>query len=81
MLSLKLVTLLALSTGQRVQTISLILLENIKINDEGIEIKITDRIKTSRRGACQPLLTLPFFPEILKLCVASTLLCYLNRTY
>lgn len=37
--------LLALSTGQRVQTLSVIYFKNIRSYNEDIEIKITQRIK------------------------------------
>ena len=46
-LSAKLVTLLALTTGHRIQTISLIDLNNIRISKSKIEIKITAPIKTT----------------------------------
>lgn len=50
LLSGKLATLLALATGHRVQTLSLVKIENIKLTKEGAEIKIPDNIKTSQRG-------------------------------
>lgn len=79
-ITLKLASLLALVTAHRVQTLSLIRLENIVHLQNGIEIKIPDRIKTSGRGSKQPLLTLPKFTQNPKLCVASTLDCYLKIT-
>lgn len=79
-LSTKLITLLALATGQRVQTLSLISLENITTMSEGIEIKIPDRIKTSRRGVAQPVLYLPFFSNSPELYVASLMIVYINQT-
>lgn len=48
--------------------------------DNGYEIMIPDRIKTTRPGACQPLLSIPFFPNNIKLCVATTLERYLAVT-
>lgn len=79
-LSLKLVTLLALTTGQRMQTLSLIEIENIRTCKEYIEIKIPARIKTSGPGRAQPTLMLPFYEENKKVCVATTLQDYLSRT-
>lgn len=79
-LSERLVTLLALGTAHRVQTFSLMKLDNISRSSEGFEIKISDIIKTSRPGAFQPLLLLPFYREKPKLCIASTLLKYLEIT-
>jgi len=45
-----------------------------------VEIMIPDRIKTSRPGNFQPLLTLPFLPDRPKICVATTVLAYISRT-
>ena len=79
-LSYKLVTLLALVTGHRIQILSLIKITNILISDSKIEIMIPDPIKTSRKGVRQPLLCLLYFKENLKICPASALICYLNAT-
>ena len=62
-LSKKLLILLALTTGQRLQTISSIALPNIVRDATQTTIFIPDRIKTSRPGKNQPLLVLPLFPE------------------
>lgn len=67
-------------TDHRIQTLSLIKIDNIVMTESKIRILIPDRIKTSKRGACQPLLELPFFEENLKVCPASTLAHYLNVT-
>lgn len=79
MISKKLTTLLALISGHRMQSFSLIQLENIRISADKIEITIPARIKTSQKNAIQPLLTLPFFHNK-KICAAFTLLCYLDST-
>lgn len=79
-LTKKLVTLLALITGQRVQTLSLIRLENIQESKDDIKIMITDTIKTSGINRNQPLLNIPFYREKPNLCVASLLLKYRTRT-
>jgi len=71
--------LLALSTAQRGQTLSKISLPNIHFTYVGVEVAITDLIKTSKPGVAQPLLRLPYFDNH-KLCVASTLQSYLDRT-
>ena len=60
LLSQKLVTLLALITGGRIQTISLIRLSNVKQDEYGIHINITDPIKTSGINKEQPTLHIPF---------------------
>ena len=79
-LSKKLVTLLALVTAQRVQTLAKIRENNLIISPERIQIKISDKLKTSGRNRTQPLLNLPFFKEQPRLCAGSALLVYLDRT-
>lgn len=79
-LTKKVVILLALCTAQRVQTLSLIKLENIHTLSNGITIAIRDIIKTSTPSSDQPVLFLPFFSENLSICPATTLLDYLNHT-
>lgn len=79
-LTFKLVTLLALVSAQRIQTLSKIQTANIKQFQNHVEIRISDLIKTSRPNRAQPLITLPFFVQKPELCVASTLLSYITRT-
>ncbi|KAL0849300.1 hypothetical protein ABMA28_013624 [Loxostege sticticalis] len=79
-LTKKLVILLALCTAQRVQTLSLVKLENISINPSGINIAIKDIIKTSAAGREQPSLFLPYFRENERICPAKTLEDYLHVT-
>lgn len=79
-LSYKLVTLLALATGQRVQTLGLIMRENIHFSDSGVKILVPDPIKTSKPKSFQPCLNLPYLRENPQLCVASTLKKYLDET-
>ncbi|XP_059608142.1 uncharacterized protein LOC132255982 [Phlebotomus argentipes] len=79
-LSFKLIILLALITGHRMQTFSLINIEDIRETEERIEIRIPKRIKTSSVGRSQPVLIIPFYKEEPKLCVASTLKHYLSKT-
>ena len=80
LLTLKLVGLLALSTAQRVQTLSFMELKNIQVEESGITISISKITKTSAPGRAQPCLILPFFEELPHMCVASTLLEYIKRT-
>lgn len=49
-LSMKLVTILALVTAHRIQTFAAIEITNIEYKENGIEIKIPTRLKTSRKG-------------------------------
>lgn len=79
-LSFKLITLIALVTAHRMQTFALIELKNLEISEKKILIKITKRIKTSGINKPQPLLEIPFFKENTKICAATTLSAYLDRT-
>lgn len=79
-LSRKLVTLLALITAERLQTISLIRLSNMIESSTGLSIIISDPIKTSRLGQIQPTLHIPKFKENTSLCVFSTIKEYIERT-
>lgn len=80
LLTKKLCVLLALATAQRVQTLSKIEISNIQRNDKFIEIKISDRVKTSAINRFQPILILPFYPADSRICPATALLIYLERT-
>ncbi|KAI8433085.1 hypothetical protein MSG28_013943 [Choristoneura fumiferana] len=76
----KLVVLLALCTAHRVQTLSLIKLQNIVVGSNGIEVGITDVIKTSAHGREQPVLYLPYFKENRAICPATALEDYIFVT-
>lgn len=79
-LTYKLAALLALSTGQRVQTLANIEITNIVVDNDGISIKIPKRIKTSGLNRLQPTLVLPFYKKDPSLCVAKCLIQYLKKT-
>nr|CAH7720780.1 unnamed protein product [Callosobruchus chinensis] len=72
--------LLALSSGHREQTLSKISLNNIIKFEDRIEIKISERTKTSGKNKLQPILTLPFIKECPELGVASVLEYYVEKT-
>ncbi|XP_070521642.1 uncharacterized protein [Cardiocondyla obscurior] len=76
----KVAILLALTTGQRLQTLALINIDNIEKSKSGVKIKIPDQIKTTKPGSFQPELVLPFFQNKPDLCVASAVLEYLDCT-
>lgn len=80
MLGKKVATLLALITAHRVQTLSLVKLENILYQDSKIIIKITDSVKTTREGTPQPVLVIPFFLNKPEICPAQALLDYIKVT-
>lgn len=79
-LTFKLVTLLALVTAQRMQTLATIDIRNVERSTRFIEIKIPARLKTSKMNKLQPILNVPFYMENRHVCVASTLEEYLKRT-
>lgn len=79
-LSKKVVMLLALATGQRTQTLSLLKLSNTKMFNDRIIITITNLIKTSAIGRSQPTVNLPFFNQRPGICPASVLQKYLTLT-
>lgn len=79
-ISKKLVTLLALSTGQRMQTLSLIKVKDIKVTDTCIMIAINEIIKTSAPNRQNPRLIIPFFIDKQSICPATTLISYMEKT-
>lgn len=79
-LTLKLATLLLLTSGHRVQTLSKIAIPNIIRLEDRIEIRIPDKIKTSGVKKKQPVLNFPYFRENPSLCVASIIEYYLIKT-
>lgn len=79
-LTLKLVTLLALITAHRIQTLTQIRLQNIFHLSDRLEIKISDRVKTSSQKRFQPLLVIPNFHENPSLCLASVIDFYVLHT-
>nr|CAI5857874.1 unnamed protein product [Callosobruchus analis] len=79
-LSGKLATLLALLTGNRIQTIALIRVSNINESKDGIQILITEKIKTSGRNRVQPCLQLPYYKNDARLCPVLNLKCYITMT-
>jgi integrase-like protein/integrase family protein with SAM-like domain len=80
LLSYKLVGLLAVISGQRVQTLSKILIENVKSNLNECKIFIPANLKTSSVNSVQPCITVPKNFKCKKLCVKSLLDYYLKRT-
>lgn len=79
-ISSRLVTMMALATGQRLQTLSLIKCSNINQTETGIRIFIPDPIKTSGPNRAQPCLDFPYFTKNPRLCVAGAIKEYLTAT-
>lgn len=80
MLSKKLATLLALSTGQRVQTLALVDLNYILFSEFGATVVIRDLIKTSAPNKANPRLIIPFYQEKPSICPAKALSVYMEKT-
>lgn len=78
-ISKKLVLLLALGTGQRVQTLSLLQLSQIFLDDKLI-IKVPGRIKTSAPGRSQPFFSFSPFDDNENLCIYRLVKHYLAVT-
>lgn len=76
----KLVLLLALGSGQRVQTLTAIRVSQTSIYPNKLIICIPDRVKTSAPGHTQPVFTFSRFFERPKLCIVSLLEHYLHIT-
>lgn len=80
-LSCKVATLLALVTGGRIQTISLIRLSNLVQDADKIQLFISNHIKTSLVSNTQPCLQIPFLKDKLAICPATALLKYIEVTH
>lgn len=79
-LSLKLVMLLALITGQRVQTLHSLDMKFMTIEDDHVYIEIHEILKTSKPGKHLPPLSFPAFVEEPRLCIVTVLKEYIQRT-
>lgn len=76
----KLIILLALCTGHRAQTLSLIKINNTHVTPTGIKIGISDVIKTSAAGRDQPVLFLPYYNDNKAICPATIIDDYMFIT-
>lgn len=72
--------LLALTTGQRVQTLFYIKISNVRFTEAGAEVIITDILKTTTPGNPSLKIYLPYFREQPQICPATTLSAYINAT-
>lgn len=79
-LTLKLVILMALLSGQRVQTLHMIRLENMLRGKQGVTITFSDLLKTSRPGKHQKQIFLAAYPPDRRLCIMTVLKEYDKRT-
>ena len=79
-LTMKTVTLLALVSAQRAQTLSILDLHDVKYTNAGIEIIVTGRTKTSAPGLPCQVIKLPECKERPNLCIYRCLLYYMEVT-
>lgn len=78
-LTKKTIMLLALTTGQRVQTLGSIRYNNIKLNDSGVTIILSDVLKTSAPGRFMSKISLPYIDKQ-EICPVKSLLHYMKVT-
>ncbi|CAG2216852.1 unnamed protein product [Mytilus edulis] len=79
-LTLKLVMLLALVTGQRIQTLHCVDLDFMKITKDNVVIEINEVLKTSKPGKHLSPICLPAFVDDTRLCIVTVLNAYIERT-
>ena len=79
-LTLKLVMLIALVTGQKCQSIHLMDLGSMHKNADHCNFVVRDFVKQSEPGRKQPELILPVFKEDYRICVYFVLTEYIKRT-
>ena len=79
-LTLKLVMLMALLTGQRAQTLHSIKLNDLIVSKNALKIKVSDLLKHSRPGKHLHLLTIKAYAPDRRLCIITVLYEYLKRT-
>jgi integrase len=79
-LTMKVLMLMLLTSGQRLDTVSKIDIRHLEFSDIEIVATIRDHIKQSRPGYVVPQLRFRKYPHNQHLCVLTYLVVYLNRT-
>lgn len=79
-LSFKLVMLLALLTGQRLQSLHLLDIRNIELTRDSVTIRIGDLLKQTRPGFHLSEIILKSYDQDINLCVVTAMSDYLDRT-
>ena len=79
-LSFKCAALTWLLSGQRGQSIHLISIRNLTVNENEIKIRFGDKLKTSRPGFHQSEIVIKAFHEDKNMCIVNVMKEYLNRT-
>ena len=79
-LTLKLVALFALLSGQRSQTLHLLLVNDLIVTKNSIKIKVSGKLKHTRPGRHLDLITLKAYAPDRRLCPVTVLLEFLRRS-
>ncbi|CAH1999730.1 unnamed protein product [Acanthoscelides obtectus] len=79
-LTYKTAMLIALATGQRVQTLASININDIHVFPDKLELVIKKKLKTSNINRTQHVLVLPFYTSDINICPAKSLLSYIEKT-
>ncbi|XP_071127737.1 uncharacterized protein [Mytilus edulis] len=79
-ITFKLAMLLALTTGQRMQSIFLIDIRNLELDTYSVKIRYGDLLKQTRPGYQLPEIFIEAFKPDYRICVVHTLHEYLERT-
>lgn len=79
-LTLKLVMLTALLTGQRCQTLHAFDLNHMMLSEQKCIFFVDSKLKHSRKGVHQAPIELLTFPESLPLCVVNFIQVYIKKT-
>ena len=80
LLTFKVLTLSLLVTGQRVQTMAMLDIDNMFISQECISFQITQLLKQSRPGYSNPAIEFHLYPRDSDLCIYTYLAVYIRRT-
>ena len=79
-LTLKLCMLILLLSAQRVQTLHLLRIDNLDLQEDSARFTVTGLLKQSRPGNCGVTICLNEYPFDKRLCVVQTLRLYLTKT-
>ena len=80
LLTMKLVMLLSLLTGQRCQTLHFIRISDMSISNNSVKIRISDLLKHSRPGVHLKEINIKAYAPNRRLCIVKTMQEYLTRT-
>ena len=79
-LSVRLVFLLLLLSGQRCQTVHYFTIDNMELSDTKCVFKVIDKVKQTRKGYHIPPITYERYPHEVKLCPVVHIQEYIKRT-